>query len=151
MKENITEPKYEYHLRTWGGFYNEQYLNIHQKSEGDFWFDTNEERQQYVNELKTLKKELNANSLMLVFTEGYCCRIETILHRVVEWKGKRYYSFYNMGINYPISVAKYHLEYKWYCGFNDYPLGEDFDYKTNELKIIQEWITGAEQECQFKR
>lgn len=88
---------------------------------------------------------------MLVLTEGYCCRIETILHRVVEWERKRYYSFYNMGFNYPISVAKYHLEYKWYCGFNDYPLGEDFDYEANELKVIQEWITGAEQEFEFER
>lgn len=28
----------------------------------------------------------------------------------------------------------------------EYRLGEDFDYDTNKPKIIQEWITGAEQE-----
>jgi hypothetical protein len=43
-------------------------------------------------------------------------------------------------------VAKYTLKWKWTCGFNDYPLGEDFDYDNNHPKIIQEWITGADQQ-----
>lgn len=35
------------------------------------------------------------------------------------------------------------LKTKWYPGCNGYPLGEDFDYENNKVKIIQEWITGA--------
>ena len=146
-----TEPKYKYHLHTWGGFYNEQYSKIHQKPQGDFWFDTAEARQQFIDELKVIEEKLDARHLAMTLSEGYCCRINTVLHRVIEWEGKRYYSKYDMGINYPFSVAKYHLEWKWTCGFNDYPLGEDFDYDENQPKVIQEWITGAEQELEFER
>lgn len=136
-------PKYEYHLYTYGGFYNNEYFKIHNKLSGNFWFDTLEERQEFIDELRTIEKELNAKHLVILLSEGYCCRISTVLHRVIEWQGNRYYSKYNMGINYPFSAAKYHLEYKWTCGFNDYPLGKDFDYVANEVKIIQEWITGV--------
>jgi|688.fasta_scaffold520280_2 hypothetical protein len=146
-----TEPKYEYHLHTWGGFYNEQYFKIHQKPPGDFWFDTAEARQQFIDELKAIEEKLDARHLVINLSEGYCCRTNTVLHRVIEWEGKRYYSKYDMGINYPFSAAKYHLEWKWTCGFNDYPLGEDFDYDENQPKVIQEWITGAEQELEFER
>jgi hypothetical protein len=38
-----TQPKYEYHLLTWGGFYNEEYLKIHNIQSGDYYFDTSEE------------------------------------------------------------------------------------------------------------
>lgn len=144
------EPKYEYHLYTWGGFYNEEHLKIHRKPRGDFWFDTNEERQKFIDELRHIEEKLNARHLGVTMTEGYCCRIRTVLHRVVEWDGKRYYSSYDMGINYPISAAKFHLKWKWIVGFNDYPLGDDFDYGNSSIKVIQEWITGAEQEFDFE-
>jgi hypothetical protein len=137
--------KYEYYLYTWGGFYNEEYLKIHNKPKGSFWFNTKEERDSFIQELKDIENKLNAKHLAMNLSEGYCCRIETIAHRVVEYKNKQYYTTYNLGVNYPLSAAKYMIEYKWYPGFNDYPLGEDFnDY--NNLKIIQEWITGADQE-----
>lgn len=140
------EPKYEYHLFTWGGFYNEEYLKIHLKPQGDFWFDTFEERQKFIDELKAIEEKLNARHLAMKLSEGYCCRERTVIHRVIEWKGKKYYSKLDMGINYPFTAAKYHLEWKWFPGFNDYPLGEEFDYERNQVKIIQEWITGADQE-----
>lgn len=145
-----TEPKYEYHLYTWGGFYNEEYFKIHQKPKGDFWFDTSEERQQFIDELRSIEEKLNARHLIMVLSEGYCCRIRTVLHRVIEWDGKRYYTKCDLGVNYPISAAKYYLEYKWTVGFNDYPLGDDFDYENNRVKVVQEWITGAEQEFNFE-
>ena len=146
MSNKNEEPKYEYHLYTWGGFYNNEYTKIHNKISGDYWFNTFEERQQYIDELKSIEEKLDARVLMISLSEGYCCRINTVLHRIIEWEGKRYYSEYDMGINYPFSPAKYHLQYKWKCGFNDYPLGEDFNYDNNQPKVIQEWITGAEQE-----
>jgi hypothetical protein len=145
----MKEPEYEYHLFTWGGFYNEEHLKIHKKPRGDFWFKTKKERQQFINELKSIERELNVKHLMMTLSEGYCCRIRTVLHRVIEWEGKRYYSKYDMGVNYPMDAAEYHLTWKWYPGFNDYPLGEDFDYYKNEVKVIREWITGAKQELEL--
>lgn len=142
------KPKYEYHVHTWGGFYNKEHKDIHKKESGDFWFNTKEERQSFIDELRTIEKQLNARHLAMTLSEGYCCRIHTVLHRVVEWQGKQYYSSYDMGINYPFGAAKFHLEWKWTCGFNDYPLGEEFDYHKNKPIVIQEWITGAEQELQ---
>jgi len=135
--------KYEYHLLTWGGFYNEEYWKTHGKTSGDFWFDTEEERQAYMDELKSLEWLTESPCLAIKLSEGYNCRIRTVIHRVVEWKGERHYSSNDLGANYPFNSAQFVLENKWYPGFNDYPLGEDFDYENNEVKIIQEWITGA--------
>jgi hypothetical protein len=147
---DLKAPKYEFHLYTWGGFYNKEHLKIHNKPRGDFWFDTAEERQHFIDELKSIEEKLNAKILCMTLSEGYCCRVKTVLHRVVEWEGKRYYTNYDMGINYPIDAARYHLEWKWTCGFNDYPLGDDFDYEENKPKVIQEWITGAYQNLYFE-
>lgn len=138
-----TQPKYEYHLLTWGGFYNEEYLKIHNIQSGDYYFDTAEERQAFIERLKSFERQFGINGLVIKLTEGYCCRTRTVLHRVIEWDGKKYYTQYDMGVNYPMDAAQYHLEWKWCLGFNDYPLGEDFDYDNNPVQIIQEWITGA--------
>ncbi len=135
--------KYEYHLLTWGGFYNEEYLKIHNIQSGDYYFDTAEERQAFIDKINVFAKELNTFKPAIILTEGHCCRTRTVLHRVIEWDGEIYYTENDMGVNYPLDAAQYHLEYKWYPGFNDYPLGEDFDYENNKVKIIQEWITGA--------
>lgn len=133
--------KYEYLLHTWGGFYNKEHQ--HSEKSGYHYFDTEKERADYLKKLKALEEKLNARLLATTLSEGYNTRTITILHRVVKWEGKEYYSNYEMSPNYPYDVAKYHLENKWYPGFNDYPLGEDFDYDNNEVETIQEWITGA--------
>lgn len=135
--------KYEYHLLTWGGFYNEEYLKIHNIQSGDYYFDTAEERQAFIDKINVFAKELNTFKPAIILTEGHCCRTRTVLHRVIEWDGEIYYTENDMGVNYPFDSAEYYLEHKWYPGFNDYPLGEDFDYENNKVKIIQEWITGA--------
>lgn len=137
--------KYQYHLLTWGGFYNNEHKEKHGFNEGDYVFDTEKERSEHIEKLK--EAELlypEAKMLAISTSEGYNCNIRTTLHRVVEYEGKEYYSNYDMGINYRYSAAKYHMEYKWYPGFNDYPLGEDFNYnKLDEYQIKQEWVTGA--------
>lgn len=140
----LSEPKYKYHVLTWGGFYNDEFKNIHKLEEGDFIFDTKEERNKFINERKDIETKLNVHCLCFYETEGFCCDIRTVLHRVIDFNGKQYYTQYDIGINYPFEAAKYHLENKWCPGFNDYPLGEDFDY--TKVKIIKEWITGAMQE-----
>lgn len=58
------------------------------------WFSTAAERQQFIDELKEIEENLNARHLEMTLSEGYFCRIPTILHRVVEWEGKQYYSNY---------------------------------------------------------
>lgn len=143
VETNNTGVKYEYLLHTWGGFYNEEFKEIHKEESGYHYFDTKEEREQYLNKLKNIEKELNARVLISVLSEGYNTRIMTTLHRVIKVDGKEYYSRHDMSPNYPFEVAKFHLEYKWQPGFNDYPLGENFDYSTDNYELIQEWITGG--------
>ena len=136
--------KYEYLLHTWGGFYNDKYKKIHNKSDGYIYFDTKEERQTYIDELKTIEKELNATMLVMGLSEGFHCRTVTTLHRVIRYEGKNYYSKREMSPNYPYDVAMYHMEWKWQPGFNDYPLGEDFNYEDEDsYEVLQEWVTGA--------
>lgn len=134
------EKQYKYHLLTWGGFYNEQYKSIHNEEEGNFFFSTEEGRKSYIEYLRGIEKELNARHLVISMSEGYSFE-RTILHRVIRFEGKEFYTQYDMGINFPFGAAKYHMEYKWRPGFNDDPLGEDFDY--SKVEIVQEWITGA--------
>jgi hypothetical protein len=85
---------------------------------------------------------MNARVLMLAFSEGFQCNVRTVLHRVIAFKGKQYYSTRDLGVNYPYDNAKYFLENKWYPGFNDYPLGEDFEFYA-QVETVSEWITGA--------
>lgn len=133
--------KYEYLLHTWGGFYNEEYQLIHKEVEGYHYFNSKLERKSYINKLRAIEDELKAHSLVMTKSEGYNTRVSTILHRVIKWEDKEYYSKYELSPNYSYEIAKYHLENKWYPGFNDYPLGENFDYEN--VETVQEWITGA--------
>lgn len=149
--ENHQFLKYQYYLFTWGGFYNDIYKYIHGIDEGSRWFDTEEDRENYIQYLKDIEAKICKPPSILCITkrEGYHCGIHTKLHRVIEWEGKRHYSEEDMGVGYPIGLAKYQMTYKWQPGFNDYPLGTDFDYENNKVKIIQEWITGAFSEFEF--
>ena len=133
--------KYEYLLHTWGGFYNKYYQEEHGEVLGYHYFDSKEERDEYLEKLKKIEIELSAFHLVTILSEGYNTREVTTLHRVIKYEGKEYYSKYELSPNYPYDAAKYHLENKWYPGFNDYPLGEDFDYEN--VETVQEWITGA--------
>ena len=133
--------KYEYLLHTWGGFYTKYYQEKHGEVSGYHYFDSKEERDEYLEKLKKIEIELSAFHLATILSEGYNTREVTTLHRVIKYEGKEYYSKYELSPNYPYDAAKYHLEKKWHPGFNDYPLGEDFDYEN--VETVQEWITGA--------
>lgn len=138
------KPKYQYHVKTWGGFYNEEYRAIHGLEEGDFLFNTEEERTDFVNQRRALERDLAAKSLVVVKTEGYHCNVCTMCHRICEYQGVEYYSSDDLGVNYSRSAAEYWMEWKWYPGFNDYPLGRDFEhYDSKHFKVKAEWITGA--------
>lgn len=142
----LDTPKYQYCVKTWGGFYNQEHFLIHGLKEGEYVFDTLEERRAFIDERKEIENRLDARVLMISCSEGFCCNIDTVCHRVVEINGIQYYSSDNCGRNYTFEAAKYWMENKWYTGFNDYPLGRDFDYEAVEIKVIKEWITGADQE-----
>jgi hypothetical protein len=135
--------KYEYSLFTWGGFYNEKFLKLHKQKAGYHFFDSNEERDSFVVKLRKIEDDLDAKHLMVSKCEGYNARVETVLHRVVKFRDKEYHSKYSLGLCYPYNLAIFYFDNKWYPGFNDYPLGESFDYENNEIEIVQEWIVGA--------
>ena len=143
-------PKFQYHVLTWGGFYNKEHYLKHGLSEGDYVFDTSEERSEFCLGRVKISKDLRAEVLMFSYTEGFNCNVRTVLNRVVEHGGKQYYSQYDIGVNYPFHVAKYHMENKWFPGCNSYPLGHDFDYenRAEEITTVKEWITGAWQELE---
>jgi len=135
--------KYKYHFLTWGGFYNEEYKNIHKFEPGDYLFDTLQEREEKIKTLEKVCKDLDARVLCISRSEGFNCDVRTVAHRISEFEGNQYYSSNDLGVNYPFEVATYIMEDKWYPGFNDYPLGENFNYDQESFKIVSEWITGA--------
>lgn len=134
--------KYEYGLQTWGGFYNQEHQVKHKEQKGYKYFDTEEERDSYLEYLKHIEESTNAHYLMFNTFEGFCCRDVVTLHRISEYNGDQYHTKRELTPYYSYSAAKYMLEYKWYLGFNDYPLGKDFDYESENIKVIEEWISG---------
>lgn len=148
---NQHDPKYLYYLLTWGGFYNEEHKKIHGHEPGDAYFSTYEERDRYIRELMKISDKLNAKELMIATSEGYYFGMTT-LHRISKYKDRIVHTMKEMEINYSLISAEYHLDNKWYPGFNDYPFGEDFNYDDNDFKVLQEWITGAilDETCQLK-
>ena len=140
-KVPIYRKPYEYYLLTWGGFYNEEHQIEHKFESGDHYFMSEKSRDGYLASLRTIEEDLNARHLASGTHEGFTCHERTVLHRVIEYAGIKFYSRYDIGVGYDYSSAAYHMEWKWYPGFNDYPLGEDFDY--TDVEIISEWITGA--------
>lgn len=139
---NKPSPRYQFHVKTWGGFFNEGHQNVHGHLPGDYFFDTEEERSAYYEELKIMEAQLDARHLATTFTEGYCLQ-RTVCHRVTEWLGQTYYTTCDLGYGYEYSAACYWMNNKWYPGCNDYPLGEGFDYDANKVRVVSEWITGS--------
>ena len=139
-------PKYQYHVLTWGGFYNTEYKAVHGLEPGDFLFDTESERSAFIAARRALETKLGAMHLMVSLSEGFHCDVRTTLHRMSEFRGKCVHTTYDLGVNYNLSTAAYHLQNKWYPGFNDYPFGDDdtiYDKGNPDFKILDEWITGA--------
>lgn len=99
--------KYEYMLHTWGGFYNKEYVEKHGKESGYFFFDTMGELQEYLKELKTIEKELNAFHLATEIEEGQNVRYKTIAKMKLKYSGKEYDYEYDFGYAYPIESAHF--------------------------------------------
>lgn len=132
--------KYEYLLSTWGGFYNDKNFKIHGESEGNYYFDSNESRQIYLDKLQQIEKDLNIYKLCFNKSEGYNCREFPTLHRVFKYQDKIYHQELKYDFNYSFDHCDYYLQNKWILG--DF-LGEGVDYNYDEVVIIQEWIEGS--------
>ena len=68
-------PIYQYHVLTWGGFYNKEYRSTHGLVGGDFIFETEASRSEFINELLEIEKTLGARRLRFRLSEGFCCGI----------------------------------------------------------------------------
>lgn len=134
--------KYEYLLMTWGGFYNQENKDRHGLEPGYHYFDSEEERENYLRKLQRIEKRLNAKYLASMKSEGFNVREPVILNRVSSYKGREVHTTYESMPGTSYSIAAYLLENKWYPGHHDYPFGEDFDYESPSFKVVQEWITG---------
>lgn len=99
--------KYEYMLHTWGGFYNKEHQVKHGYTPGYRWFDTAEERSEYVSELKEIEQKFNARHLAISTEEGTHTRMKTIAKMVFVHQGKEYPCQYDFGFAYPPHSAEY--------------------------------------------
>lgn len=104
---NFENEKYEYLLKTWGGFYNEEFKKIHGKEEGYFFFDAKKERKDYIDELKQIEKKLNARVLMINEEEGKNVRYSTIAKMKMIYNGKTYEYEEDFGKAYPSDSAHF--------------------------------------------
>lgn len=98
---------YEYHLKTWGGFYNKEHSSVHGKEAGDFWFNTWEDRDKYLHELKLLEKKHGANHLAYTLSEGHDCRKQTVVRITANYLGVTYNFEYNFGYGYGVDNAEF--------------------------------------------
>lgn len=143
----MNDLKYEYGVHTWGGFYNDHNRAIHHFEEGTQYFPTKELRHTYLNSLENARRALTYSDATLAkhLFEGFNIRDLPVIHRVVEYRGKQYYSKYEYSWPETASVLLYYMENKWYPGLNDdtveETVGHSVDYK--EVKIIQEWLSGS--------
>lgn len=104
---NFKNEKYEYVLHTWGGFYNEEHAKIHGKKSGYFFFDTMEQLQQYLKELRNIQKEIGAYELMTDINEGKDVRYTTIAKMKMMYNGKEYDYEEDFGYAYPKDSARF--------------------------------------------
>lgn len=123
----------------------EFYLRIINSGE-KLWFKSIEERRRYMYELAS------KNTIHVEIADGYSTREEAYFHRVIQYRGERHYSCKSLGNGaLPGIYSKLNgFKVNFDLGMNDFPLGEHFDYKTPEIKIVEEWITGAQSISPFR-
>lgn len=113
---------YEYHLKFWGGIQNEDQnwiekeLNI---KETDFWFDSEEKRQEF---RKILQDIANKHNCCIVFSEheGFDVRQRTVATVIMQLpNGKQYLYTDDFGYGYSEDLAEFVWhEGNWACDCN---------------------------------
>jgi len=132
---------YQYGVKVWGGFFNYEHKANHKKEKGEYTFDSETERELFIGELKLIERTLSRPCLATQKYEGYLCDEKITLHRISKHKGMKVHTTENMIPCTKYDEAIYHLENKWYLGFNDYPFGESFDYESEKVEVF-EWVEG---------
>lgn len=102
--------QYKYMLHTWGGFFNEEFKNIHGQEPGYEFFDSMEELNKRLDYLKSIELSLSANYLAHDIKEGFDVLYRTIAKMNLIYKGKKYPYEYDFGFAYPIEAAEYIFE-----------------------------------------
>ena len=126
----MAEPKYEYMLNTWGGFYNDSYQRIHGYKPGYYWFDTAEERETYIEELQKTEKLMKAYHLVGVKEEGTHTRKRTIAKMLLVYNGTEYPYEHDFGYAYPPESARFMFfdgNYSCDCNKSTFLLRAGFD------------------------
>ena len=158
-KEN--EAQMLYALDIWGGFFDKENVEIHGLKEKYFRnriYTSKDERDIVAREIQKQaddlrKKGRKYSTVVIRLAEGYGIDTPVICHRISEYKGERVHTQDRLFNGTSYETAIYHFN-NWYPGNNDYPFGlkeEEIDddgfpynpYKTDDFKIIKEWVTGA--------
>jgi hypothetical protein len=105
IKSDFEHEKYEYLLQVWGGFYNEQNKSKHGLDPGYFWFNTEEDRQEYLDNLKEISKKYNAMYLATRLCEGKYVRYKTVATMTLVYQEKQYQYKYDFGFAYLVDSA----------------------------------------------
>jgi hypothetical protein len=135
---------YEYYLQFWGGAEEtiEKELGI---TERNFWFNTKEEREDFVKKLM----KYNHSGLALNREEGEHTRKKTIAKITIQYQGRKYEFEQDFGYAYPIEAAHFMFEDGNYsCDCNKsifirekYPEFEEMDcgddLELTSLEVIQ--------------
>ena len=132
---------YQYGVKVWGGFFNDEHRANHGKEEGEYTFDSETARDLFVGELKLIERNIGRLCLVIHKYEGYLCNEKITLHRISKHKDVEVCTTETMFPCTKYDDAVYHLENKWYLGFNDYPFGESFDYENEKVEVC-EWVEG---------
>lgn len=113
IKYNSMKKKFS--LQTWGGFYNKEYKDIHGYEEGKYYFDTEEEMNNYITELKKKSEELNARMLMIHTCSGFYVDIPKKIHAVIKNKDTGEYREEVREVldDFEVSTMAYTAKYKF--------------------------------------
>jgi hypothetical protein len=107
---NFENEKYEYMLHTWGGFYNAEHKKVHAKEPGYFFFDTKEELNAFLVDLREIENDLKAYHLATTIEEGKHVRYRTIAKMKLVYEGTAYDYEEDFGCAYPPESAHYMFE-----------------------------------------
>lgn len=90
----------EHHVAAWGEY--ESYVPI----ERDNWFDTKEEADYFIKEIRRNAKELG-RIICLEYTSGDGAKYRTVIKLEYLYKGRTYHLEHDFGYGYSRSGAKY--------------------------------------------
>lgn len=96
---------YEYHLKTWGGFFSSDVAKENRITVGDYWFSSEKDRADFIDHLDNLGAfDLGC---MISLSEGNDTRLRTVAKMVCLYKGVGYQIQHDFGHGYERSSAEY--------------------------------------------